>query len=476
MKGAFVEMYQKISQKERKRFIQYVESPFFNQNKKVQALIQALERQFKSKKALDKKKVYQDCFGAETFNSSKYDNLISDLLQLWYGFLTQLRLQAEPTLQKQLLIRYLIDQEWLEPCGLQLERLAQIQKNNPWQDVHYWHAEYPFQELQDQQLVIQNQRTYNPHLQLRSNALDRYYHLEKMRIACDMASRNTAVNADYHCQFIEEIIQWYHLHPEELESFWALKIYLAAYQLFTIPDNELAYQELKNLLENHIKVIPGDELRHLYTYVLNYAVKRSNSGIAHFYQELFELYKLLLQESILFKNGILTQWTFTNIITTGIRSGNYSWTEQFIQSNEHYLLPDVRHNVVAYNLANLYFEKKDYTSALRMLNDVEFTDAFYHLSAKFIQLKSYFILAETEALLSLLHTTRRFLQRNRQLSAYQKTSSLNFLSLLQRLCQLSHLGISIRDAGAYRKKWLHDLAKTNPLANKKWLEEMAGIG
>jgi hypothetical protein len=59
MKGTFVEMYQKMPQKERKRFIQYVESPFFNQNKKVQGLIRALEKQLKAQKTLDKKKVQQ---------------------------------------------------------------------------------------------------------------------------------------------------------------------------------------------------------------------------------------------------------------------------------------------------------------------------------------------------------------------------------------------------------------------------------
>ncbi|MBK9491589.1 MAG: hypothetical protein IPO07_24425 [Haliscomenobacter sp.] len=222
----------------------------------------------------------------------------------------------------------------------------------------------------------------------------------------------------------------------------------------------------------HLELIPIDELRHLYTYLINYAVQQSNSGDNQFYQELFELYRFLLEKSILIKNDSLTQWTFTNIITVGIRTKNYAWTEQFIQENNHFLLPELRQNVVTYNLANLHFEKKDYASALRMLHNVEFTDSFYHLSAKFIQLKIYYVLHETEALLALIQTTRRFLQRNRQLSTYQKKSSLHFLTLLQKLTQATILQSLYQVPKAHYHKLKKDYLQMSPLANKQWLEEM----
>jgi hypothetical protein len=199
---------------------------------------------------------------------------------------------------------------------------------------------------------------------------------------------------------------------------------------------------------------------------------RINSGETQYYQEILLLYKLLLDEAIIFKNGTLTQWTFTNIITAGIRTRDYEWTERFIEDYQHYLAPDLRQNVYTYNLVNLYFEKKDYHSALRMLHNVEFTDAFYHLSAKLIQLKTYYLLAEHEALLALINATRRFVQRNRQLSDYQKKSSLNFLHILQRLSQLQYAAMNIRDAGKFKKQLENDLEALQPLANKQWLEEV----
>jgi hypothetical protein len=470
-KNRFHELYQNLTAKTRKQFVLYVHSAFFNQNKNLRLLIEVIEQEYKAKKALDKKEIYARCFAPEPYNDLKFNNLISDLLQLLYDFLAQCRYQAEKDLQKQLLLHTLLDQEQVEPCNLHLERYAQMLDAQVWQDSHFWYHTYQLQDLQDQHLMSQEKRVYTPHLQWRNDALDRFYQLEKVKIACDMASRNTAVNADYHCTFIEDITQWYENKPEELESFPVLRIYLAAYQMLK-DKADAAYLQLKALLEAKLKVIPQQELRLLYTYVLNFAVLRINSGQTHYYQEILYLYKLLLQESILFKNGNLTQWTFTNIITAGIRTGDYAWTEQFIQEYQHYLAPDLRQNVYTYNLASLYFEKKDYAAALQTLHAVEFTDAFYHLSAKLIQLKSYFLLGEQEALWALVNATRRFIQRNRQLSNYQKKSSLNFLQVLQRLNQLKHAAVDIRAPRAFKELLQQDLLSLQPLANKQWLEEV----
>jgi hypothetical protein len=470
-KNRFLDLYQNLPAKERKQFVLYVHSIFFNQNKNLQTLIDVIEQCVKAKKVVDKREVYTLCFPQEAYNELKYNNLVSDLLYLLYDFLAQSRYTREKVLQKQLLIRTLLDQEYLEPCVMHLERYAQLQEAQSWQDSNYWYAAYQLQDLQDQHLMSQEKRTYTPHLQSRSDALDRFYQLEKIKIACDMASRSTAVKADYQCAFIDDIIHWYQDHPQELANFPAFQLYLEAFNMFTHKDDE-AYLQLKNLLQTHLKLIPQQELRLLYTYVLNFAVLRINSGETQYYQEILLLYKLLLDEAIIFKNGTLTQWTFTNIITAGIRTRDYEWTERFIEDYQHYLAPDLRQNVYTYNLVNLYFEKKDYHSALRMLHNVEFTDAFYHLSAKLIQLKTYYLLAEHEALLALINATRRFVQRNRQLSDYQKKSSLNFLHILQRLSQLQYAAMNIRDAGKFKKQLENDLEALQPLANKQWLEEV----
>ncbi|MCB0589081.1 MAG: hypothetical protein KDD06_27580, partial [Phaeodactylibacter sp.] len=77
-----------------------------------------------------------------------------------------------------------------------------------------------------------------------------------------------------------------------------------------------------------------------------------------------------------------------------------------------------------------------YHQALQSLQGVEFSDAFYHMAAKIIQLKSYYELEETEPFFSLLEASRKYIRRNRQLSDYQKQSNSGFLKIAGKLKNL----------------------------------------
>ena len=107
---------------------------------------------------------------------------------------------------------------------------------------------------------------------------------------------------------------------------------------------------------------------------------------------------------------------------------------------------------------------------------MEFTDFTYHLGAKILQLKSYYILQETEALNALVEATQQLLRRNRSLSTFGKTANLNFLRMLRRLHNWKQ-----RQQTLSTVKWqqqqqvlLKKVSEMQPLANKDWLLEMLG--
>ncbi len=179
-----------------------------------------------------------------------------------------------------------------------------------------------------------------------------------------------------------------------------------------------------------------------------------------------------MSRKIIFKDGYLTQWTYINIVTAGIRLEDYEWTENFINEYRESLHPNNQHNVYIYNLAALYYAQRDYKRALQLLHDVEFTDAFYHLSAKIIPLKSYYDLEEIEAFISLAEATRIYITRNRQLSDYQKRSNANFLKLATRLLQI-RLRASILPPKEISRQaqQLQQRLESKTVANKRWLLE-----
>lgn len=468
-----LQLLKQLSTRERTKFQEYVSASFFNKNEKIKQLCQILLTYAPAfnPDTINKEAIYQQIYLSPKYQELKLNNLISDLLQLLYDYLSYVQYEKQHSHQKGLLLSALQDRNLRQHMPRQAKRYRQIQQKSPFRSHQYFWDEYRLHEELDRLSLSSGKRGYDKNLQLKSDMLDMYYCCNKLSMACDMTSRNIVVNAGYECNFLTEILAQFQAN-ERLQQQPTLQIYYKTLEMLQQEDETKHYFQLKELLGLHWQLFPSNELRILYHYALNYGVKKINSGKVEFYQEILELYKILLSKKIIFKDGYLTQWTYINIVTAGIRLQDYEWTENFINEYRGSLHPSNQHNVYIYNLAALYYAQRDYKRALQLLHDVEFTDAFYHLSAKIIQLKSYYDLEETEAFISLAEATRIYITRNRQLSDYQKRSNANFLKLATRLLQI-RLRAPILPAKEISRQaqQLQQQLESKTVANKRWLLE-----
>ncbi|GJM33651.1 MAG: hypothetical protein DHS20C18_26520 [Saprospiraceae bacterium] len=473
LKSSLIRVINTLSTRERSRFREYVHSPYFNKNEKIRKLCDHVLDLLNANKAnaLNKPKVYQTIYGKEPFRELRLNNLISDLLQLLYDFLADQHHQEQNLLQKNELLECLLDRELHDLVDRNGRRYRKLLDEYPLRNHEHYFLEYLYHERLDSQSLAAGKRGYNEHLQHKSDQLDIYYWSNKLRIACDMASRNVVVNARYDCHYLDDLLENFRQNRFELQAIPVLQVYYKTHQMITETNDSTHYFALKELLAQHNALFPPAELRVLYNYALNYCVKQINFGQHIFHKEILDLYRVLLEKKIIFKNGYLTQWSYINISAAGIRLREFEWTAQFIHNYAPYLLPEVRDNAYTYNLSSLYFEKKDYQAALGRLHEVEFTDAFYHMGAKLIQLKSYYELEETEPFFALLEASRQYLSRNRQLSDYQKQSYGNFLKIANRIQKLA-LKKGIIPAEEWQnsyEKLQQQLNDPSPLASKNWL-------
>ncbi len=475
-KSSLIKVLETLQTRERSRFREYVGSPYFNKNEKIKNLCDYVIKRLNANKTteLDKPTVYRQIYGSKGYKELRLNNLISDLLQLLYDFLADQHHQKAVMQQKNELLECLLDRELHDLVDRNARRLRQLLDEDPRRNHDHYFWEYQYYERLDSQSLAAGKRGYDESLQHKSDQLDLYYWCNKMRIACDMASRNVVVNARYDCHHLEVLLAAFQENQFGIQSIPVLQVYYKTYQMITEGEEAQHYFALKELLGRHGQLFPQGELRVLYNYALNYCVKKINFGQSIFHQEILDLYRVLLEEKIIFKNGYLTQWSYINIIAAGIRLREFDWTEQFIHDYAPHLLPEVKDNAYTYNLSSLYFEKKDYQAALGHLHEVEFTDAFYHMGAKLIQLKSYFELEETEAFHALLEASRQYVLRNRQLSDYQKQSYGNFLKIANRIQKLSSSkGFIPKEEWLQRyKKLMAQLDDPSPLASKAWLRRV----
>jgi len=473
-----IRLLKTLNPREIVRFKEYVNSPFFNKNQKVIQLCEEVLRygpDYEDPK-LNRRDLFQLFFGASTYSDGRINNIISDLLQLLYQFLSYLQFESRPPQQ----INLLLDQLLLRGSQQEVQRVAKrylkAQEKNPFRNYEFFQEEYVFYDQLDRHFFTKNIRAYDENLQAKNDNLDLYYFCNKLRIACDMISRNIVAKASYECHFLEEILAVYDRQKSTFEKKPALQIYFQVMQMLQQPEAEKHYLGLKKLLEEKLHLFPQEELRVLFTYAINYCIKQINSGKRKFYRETLELYQQTLDRQIIFKNGHITSWTFKNIITVGIRLHEFTWVEQFIYQYQDNLIPEEKNNAVAFNLAALHYAQKDYKKALQQLHRIDFSNTSYHLGAKIIQIKSYYELNETESLYALIEATRKYVLRSFQLSEYGKKDNNSFLKLTRKIYQLKRKKSQLTDSALIKKKKvLEEQLQTGEMtANKDWLEETFG--
>ena len=467
-----------LSTKEQRRFREFVHSPYHNKNKKVRALCDLLSP-FNGKSSpqkLTKNEVFAHIYPTEkTYQELKINNILSDLLHLAYAFLAQETFQQKALLQKKYLLVNLSKRDADRHIEKNLRSYRHLQENTPHRSHDFFLERYYQLEEEDHYQLQRAMRINEGHFQKQNDALDLFYQINKLRMACEMTSRNLVAQAGYQSHYLDDILRWIEEGKTDIEKEPALDLYYRVL-LLLLHKQEETFQEVRMILKEKYQLIPKQELWPIYSFALNFCIIQINSGDSSYYREILQLYQELLDREIIIFNGSFTQWSFKNIVTTGIRLQEFDWTEKFIRNYQDYLLPEAKENAIVYNLAALYHARRDFTQALQLLHNVEFTDTSYHLGAKTIQLKSFYELGETEALFSLIEAFRKYLLRNRQISDYRKKANNNMLKLVRKIYQL-HLNQPILNSSNFnrRHKSLDQQLKTvQPIANKDWLEEVFG--
>ncbi|MCB0640980.1 MAG: hypothetical protein KDC44_05045 [Phaeodactylibacter sp.] len=470
-----IQVLKSLESRDFRLFEEFVHSDYFNKNEKVRALCSYI-LQFKpdfESSGLDKERAYECVYGSATYNRFQLNNLLSDLFQLLLFFLSVEQVRPQIDVFQGALIQQLLTRDFDRFAELELGKFEQAIEQQPFRNFTYFHQKYRLHELADRHFLRQAKRSKDPNLQEASDALDRYYWTSKLRIASEMISRNILLNAGYEPHFLDDLLAT----NSAVVQVPAVKVYRKVVELLLAPTEASVYFELKKELLAHSTLFPPQELQNLYGYALNFCIRQINFGHSAFYGEALDLYQALLERELLIQDGYLSMWTFRNIVTTGIRTGAFEWTEQFIETYQHDLQEQDRANAVQYNRAAYYYARKNYKAALQQLHDVEFTDNFYQIGAKTIQLKIYFELMETEALFALTTAFRKYLSRHRQLSDYHRQSNQHFIKLSLQLYKLRS-GKQHWSKSIYQKRFgqlQEQLQELSPVANLDWLREQWAI-
>jgi hypothetical protein len=246
-----------------------------------------------------------------------------------------------------------------------------------------------------------------------------------------------------------------------------ISIYLAAYRMLLYPESDGYYQAFKQQLTTVETAFPAQEMREFYMFSINLCIRRANRGESGMEREALKLYRLALEAGYLFENGILSRFTYHNIVAAGLRSGELDWVEDFIHRYNPMLERKYRDSSLSFNLARLYYAHGRYESVLNLLQKANYRDPLFSLAAKTLLLKTYFVLGESDLLVSHLDAMRNYIHRKKVIG-YHRTNYLNIIRFTERM-----LYPEVLDRQE-RKKLQAEIEREAVLTEKEWLLAQLG--
>jgi hypothetical protein len=199
---------------------------------------------------------------------------------------------------------------------------------------------------------------------------------------------------------------------------------------------------------------------------INFCIKKNNSGHVDFARQGLELYKTALKQGFLLENGILSRFTYHNIVAWALLQQEYDWVESFINQYKNRLERTYRDSMFSFCSAKLAYSRKQYQVVLSLLQRAEYRDTLLALAAKTILMKIYYELDEFEVLEAHLSSMRAYLKRKRVLG-YHKTNYQNIINYTKKLLDNSSRIPNAAAAETLRKS----IEQEEILTEREWLLE-----
>ncbi len=444
-----------------KRFKAFLASPYFNKRMDLVGFFNYLEKikpEF-SEKELKKEYIFQQLFPGKMYDDKQMRYLMNYTLKLAEQFLGQQKLERESLLDNAIL-EELVDRKLEKHSKNYFEKIAIRQEGIKEKSNIYYYNQYKLAHIANKHFGNRDLRQDDINLKLAANALDLFYYFNKLKYSCEMLNRQKVFSTSYDLSFTNLLYDY--LEKIDGGNEPLIAIYFQIYATFIKKEASKNFQLLKQLINNHHQEISSIEKQHIYLYAINYCLrqmKQSKRG-QYYASECLKLYLDGIQQEFLFINGYLSPWTFKNVVKLGFNLEKYNWTEQFIQDYYKKLSPEFQDDALHYNLADLYYRKKNYKEAQYHLLLVEYSDLFYSLDAKTMLLKIYFETEEEEALFSLLASFSIYLKRNKKISNNYRETYLNFTIFLHQISKSKKKNIT-----AIKEK----VKQTGLLINRSWL-------
>jgi hypothetical protein len=427
-------MLRTFERKDLRFFNRFIQSSYFNKHPQVTGFYQyiiSFHPDFADEK-LGKKKLFEKFFRGEKYNDKKIRYLFTDLARLLEKYLVNEHLaEHQPAFNLHLLEAHRKRNNL--SCFLRLFNDQEKKQERLYRDARLHYHSFMSNEIFLNYIRPTQSRKEESNIEKVMENLDLFYISKKLELSCETENAQALLDKNYKPFLLQELLKKLgsHAYADEAD----IAAYLGILKIVREPENERSFDRLLKRLMDDEKAFSKVHLAELYQYVLNFCIKKINSGRTDYHQRIFDIYKIILSNGVLYHTGLLSPWDYKNVATVSLRLKNFSWAKSFIHEFRHLLPASEKDNAYNYNMANYYFQKKEFNAALKLLQGVEFSDPVYQLDARAMLLKIYVEQDNHDALFHHFKAFQTFLERNKLVSKFHKTLYGNLIRYTKKMVQ-----------------------------------------
>lgn len=455
---------------EHNRFLKFLHSPYFNVHQGVIELGELIINHIRKDLIFpEKENIWFKIYPKEEFNSTKFRKLCSDLLIRYEDFLMIENLHGNKLLQNTLVIDQIQKRKILPLTQKSIANGKKLFERTIEKSSAYYYNLFEFEKSiynlksEYEKKAIKKVENRNINIDAISRCLDQFYIIEKLRLACDLATWQRIYKIEEKPLEVEIILKL--LNRNELLNNPAISLYRNMYLMLTEKDSNSNYQQLKTLYKKQIDILSSQEKREILDSMISYCVGRADKGDEYYLGQMLEMYDIGIASEIILLNDELSPTTFRNYVLVCLRLELFDKAEEFIHSQAKLLNENHRENAVNFSLARIYFYKKEFDKVVESLFSVDFENIFYRVNATLLLLATYYSMEEFITLESQIDSFLSFLRREKSLIESRKAPSLNFTKFLKRLISLPP------NETKKLRKLKSDIAANTNVVNAKWLIE-----
>lgn len=445
---------------------QFAQSPYFNTRADVCALLDYLSGCLLELRIVpSKEQVFRRVYRGKVYDAQQTRQLMSWGMKLVETWLTCRESLRNPVKTNLLLAEAYREKQLSELFELTMKKTRQLHENQSPREGDWFETGYQIEQAW-YRYTATGQRTSSQNLQQLSDQSDYAFIIRKLRHTCLSLSHQTVYKTDYRYGLLAEVLGY--IEREGLLTEPAIAAYYYCYQAMTqTEENAASFLQFKNLIFEHRQVFPEEEWRDLLLLALNYCIKKLNQGDAVFAVEGLVLYKEGLNTGLLLVNGQLSRFAYRNMVAIGLKVGELAWVEQFIHQYKTALPKEHRESMFSFSLAKLAYARRDYASALGLLQKAEYADLLLNLAAKTLLMKMFYETGAFDLLAAHLQAMKAFIRRKGVIGYHQD----NYLNII-------HFAHKLMDMNPFDKSGKETLQQAieneEVLTEKAWLLEQIG--